>query len=155
MHSHPSGALPMRFTLIILFKWIPNVNNFAAVFNLLKHSFFLKREFLDIRKFDIKSLNWKIQRDNITDGNFGLLVTDLKLNWKGNSKFQLSFVTSHFLIDIGSLRRMYRYVPSQKWDSESILNTSWWRKSKKKSTFRKVLRTLILRINNFKKLLKN
>ena len=26
------------------------------------------------------------------------------------------------------LRRVYLYIPSQKWDSESILYTSWWAK---------------------------
>ena len=30
------------------------------------------------------------------------------------------------------LRRVYRYIPSQKWDSESILYTSWWEKNLKK-----------------------
>ena len=28
-----------------------------------------------------------------------------------------------------SLRRVYRYIPSQKWDSESTLYTSWWDKN--------------------------
>ena len=29
-------------------------------------------------------------------------------------------------------RRMYRHIPSQKWESESILNTLWWDKNMKK-----------------------
>ena len=32
-----------------------------------------------------------------------------------------------------SLRRVYRYILSQKWDSESILYTSWWDKNLKKN----------------------
>ena len=50
---------------------------------------------------------------------------------------------------------MYRYIPRQKWDSESILYTSWWDKILKKSTIQKVLRTLILHVNNSQKLLTN
>ena len=50
---------------------------------------------------------------------------------------------------------MYRYIPSQKGDSESILNTYWWEKIFKKSTILKVLRTFILHMNNLKKLLTN
>ena len=52
------------------------------------------------------------------------------------------------------LSRVYRYIPSQKWDSESIFcilpdKTQLF----KKSTIQKVLRTLILHINNSQKLL--
>ena len=28
-----------------------------------------------------------------------------------------------------------RYIPNEKWDSESILNTSWWQKSFKNQPF--------------------
>ena len=31
-----------------------------------------------------------------------------------------------------NLRRVYRYIPSQKWDSMSILYTSWWNNNIKK-----------------------
>ena len=30
------------------------------------------------------------------------------------------------------LRRVYRYIASKKWDSESISNTSWWDKNMEK-----------------------
>ena len=30
------------------------------------------------------------------------------------------------------VREVYRYIPSQKWDSERILYTSWWDKNLKK-----------------------
>ena len=32
-----------------------------------------------------------------------------------------------------TLRRVYRYIPNQKWDSESILYTFWWDKNLKNS----------------------
>ena len=43
----------------------------------------------------------------------------------------------------------------QKWDSESILDTPWKEKNLKKSTIQKMLRSLILLINNSQKLLTN
>ena len=57
-------------------------------------------------------------------------------------------------IFIYNVRRICRHIP--RWDSESILNTSWRDKNlKKKINIRKVLRTLILYMNNSKKLLTN
>ena len=47
-----------------------------------------------------------------------------------------------------SEKPFHRYIPSQKRDLKSILYTSWWDKNIKKSTIQKVLRTLILHINN-------
>ena len=74
---------------------------------------------------------------------FKLSVWDTRRKWNFCESNREWKRTNHIFF-----MRVYRYIPSQKWDSASILYISCSNKNLKKIKFQKVLRKLILHTNN-------